>query len=310
MSQRPTSSNEQFSASTSTGTPGTTGATQPINTSTSGSMSSTGQGTIDQAKQQASELTEQAKDQAGQLADQAKQQVSSRLTTQKDRAAESLSGVAQALRQTGANLREQDQSGMTQYVEQAADQVERLSGYIQNRELPQLMDEVERFARRQPTLFLGGAFVLGLIGARFLKSSSSSSTAGNYPIVPRDQYSRGTYTTYGTSTYGRDVTGTTAPYASTMGDTLGTSVGSTNYGTPSGTARTGLVGANTSDVGTSTTSSSTTGSGSLGGTPTTGSGSLGGGSYSGSSTTTGTGTGTSTLGSTGSSRERGGREGQ
>jgi hypothetical protein len=125
----------------------------------------------DQVKETAGQVADQAQQTAGQVADQARQQVTSRITGQKDRAAEGLNSVAQALRQTGEQLREQDQQNVTGYIDRAASQVERISTYLQNNDLGQLVDDVERFARRQPALFLGGAFVLGLLGARFLKSS-------------------------------------------------------------------------------------------------------------------------------------------
>jgi hypothetical protein len=38
------------------------------------------------------------------------------------------------------------------------------------------MHEVENFGRRQPALLLGGAFLLGLASARFLKSSMAAGT--------------------------------------------------------------------------------------------------------------------------------------
>jgi hypothetical protein len=40
------------------------------------------------------------------------------------------------------------------------------------------VSEAEDFARRQPALFLGGAFALGLLGARFLKSSGQQASQG------------------------------------------------------------------------------------------------------------------------------------
>lgn len=117
------------------------------------------------------EVTNQVKDSAGQMASQAREQVAARLAGQKDRAAEGLSSVAHVLRQSGQQLREQDQPNITAYFDQAATQVDRFSSYLQQRDLGQLLDDGERFARHQPALFLGGAFVLGLLGARFLKSS-------------------------------------------------------------------------------------------------------------------------------------------
>lgn len=42
---------------------------------------------------------------------------------------------------------------------------------MEGKEPPELAADVEGFTRRQPALFMGGAFVLGLTTARFLKSS-------------------------------------------------------------------------------------------------------------------------------------------
>ena len=42
------------------------------------------------------------------------------------------------------------------------------------------MHDAQRLARRQPALFVGGAFALGLLGARFLKSSSPEHRYAGY----------------------------------------------------------------------------------------------------------------------------------
>jgi len=135
-----------------------------------------------QVKETVGQVADQAQHAAGQAIDQARQQVSSRLAGQKDRAAEGLTSVAHALRQTSQHLREQDQQTVTGYIEGAASQVERVSDYLRQNDLGGLIDDVEQFARRQPALFLGGTFVLGLLGARFLKSSRpAAGAAGGYP---------------------------------------------------------------------------------------------------------------------------------
>src|SRR5215212_2781130 len=128
--------------------------------------------------QQSSSKGKQA---AGQVVGQARDQMSSRLAGQKDRAAEGLTSIAQALRQTGQQLRDQNQQAVTGYIDGAASQVERVSNYLRQNDLGGLIDDVEEFARRQPALFLGGTFVLGMLGARFLKSSRPTTGAGGYP---------------------------------------------------------------------------------------------------------------------------------
>ena len=142
-----------------TRTSGATESTARSGTTTSDSTMPTGQ-VADQMKQSTSDVTEQAK-----------QTVTAQIATRKDQAAQGLSTVSSAVRQMGDNLRQNDQtSGYAQYVNQAADQIDRFSGYLQNHEPRQLVSDAERWARRNPVLFLGGAFALGLLASRFLKS--------------------------------------------------------------------------------------------------------------------------------------------
>jgi hypothetical protein len=125
----------------------------------------------DQVQQAVGQAVDQAQQKAGQLVAQAQQRTTSRLATQKEQAAGRVETVAQALRQTGQQLRDQDQGAFAWYADRAAEQMERLSGYLHDRDVSEIIGEVEGFARRQPALFVGAAFGLGLLGARFLKSS-------------------------------------------------------------------------------------------------------------------------------------------
>jgi len=171
---------------------------------------------IQQAKQQTQKVLEQTQQKAGEVMGQARTQVVSQLESQKDRATGSLESVALALRQTGQHLREQNQTALSQYTEQIAESLERFSGSLSQRNMDQMIGEVERFARRQPALFLGTSFALGLLAARFLKSSSPNegamagqssgamSPSGSYRVDTQDL------------AHPVDVTGTTAA-AGSMG---------------------------------------------------------------------------------------------
>lgn len=127
---------------------------------------------MEQAKEQTQRVIGQTQQKAGEAIEQVRGQVVTQLEGQKDRATGGMETVALALRQTGQHLREQDQEAMSGYAESAADAVERFSGYLSRRDVGQMIGEVEGFARRQPTLFLGSTFALGLLAGRFLKSSS------------------------------------------------------------------------------------------------------------------------------------------
>jgi len=100
-----------------------------------------------------------------------KQRASEQLDTQKTRATDGLSLIAGAVRQSTQNLRNEQHDGLAQYVERAADQLERFSSTIRDKDLDQLLRETRQLARRQPAIFIGGSFAVGLLAARFLKSS-------------------------------------------------------------------------------------------------------------------------------------------
>lgn len=138
------------------------------------------------ASQPPAPVLQQASQKASEIADQARTQVISKLDDQKEAAAGSLGSVAQALRQTGQQFRDQDQQPFGQVAESAADMVDRFSGFLSERDIHQLIGEAESFARRQPALFIGGAFALGLLAARFLKSSGDGSSSG----YAQNQFSR------------------------------------------------------------------------------------------------------------------------
>jgi hypothetical protein len=154
------------------------------NTSTSGLgttwQADSGQATLDQTKSQMQDMAQQAKETAGNLVGQARTQVKTQLTSQKEKAAESLGGVAEAIRQTGTTLNEQDQPApVGRYVNQAADVIDNVAQYLRTKDIDEMFGQVEDLARRQPAVFIGAAFALGFMAARFLKSSGTAATSGN-----------------------------------------------------------------------------------------------------------------------------------
>lgn len=135
----------------------------------------TGQSGAGSLPQQAAQVKDQVQQAAVGLKDQVAEQAATRLADQKATAGEGIATVAQAIRKTGDHLRDQEQGGVAQYVDRAAEQLEQFAGYLGRRDLRELVRDAEQFARREPALFLGGAFTLGLFAARFLKSSGQAS---------------------------------------------------------------------------------------------------------------------------------------
>jgi hypothetical protein len=108
------------------------------------------------------------------LMNRMKESATSQLGAQKDRATDGLGSVAQAVRQSTQQLRDQQHDTIAQYVEQAADHIERFASRLKDRNVGDLAREAQDLARRRPVLFIGSAFALGLLGARFLKSSADA----------------------------------------------------------------------------------------------------------------------------------------
>ncbi len=128
------------------------------------------------AREETARLATQAREQAGQLAARATEQTAQRLNS-----------LATALRQAAQQLETDDAAGFGRYAGIAADQVEKASGYLEGKELGQLVRDTQTFARRHPDLFLGGAFVAGVMLARFIKSSApetGAESSGYQPFNP------------------------------------------------------------------------------------------------------------------------------
>src|SRR4051794_18025748 len=125
------------------------------------------------------------------IMDKVKDGAVSQLSTQKDRATDGIGSVAQAVRQSTQQLRDQRHDTIAEYVDQAAAQLERFSKTLKEKNVSELLDEAQRFARRNPALFIGGAFAIGLLSARFLKSSGG----GRRDLGWRDRFgtSQGDY---------------------------------------------------------------------------------------------------------------------
>ena len=105
------------------------------------------------------------------MVDRVRHTAAAQLTTQKTRATEALGSVAAALRQSSQPLRDKNQALLADYAGKAADQLEQFSTRFRERDLSELLDDAKRFARRQPALFVGAAFAVGVFTARFLKSA-------------------------------------------------------------------------------------------------------------------------------------------
>jgi hypothetical protein len=92
------------------------------------------------------------------------------LESRKNDAAGRLEGTAKVFRQTAQSFQGENPT-VSRYADQIADKIEGASKYLREKDVKELVGDTERFIRKQPALFFGAAFAMGIITARFLKSS-------------------------------------------------------------------------------------------------------------------------------------------
>jgi F0F1-type ATP synthase membrane subunit b/b' len=134
----------------------------------------------EETKQKAEHLTKRVKEKTADLKRKAEETASdmgararSVATDQKNAAAHRMEGVAHALRRASDDLRDQGQPMVAEYSRHVAEGLESFADSLGKRDVDELVEGVEDFARTRPVAFLGGAAVAGFALARFMKSSAA-----------------------------------------------------------------------------------------------------------------------------------------
>jgi hypothetical protein len=109
---------------------------------------------------------------------QARDSARSSLTQSRQQAAERIGGIASALRNTSDHLRSDDERGMADLTRSLAEQTERLSAYLRDRDWRGFQADLGNFARQRPGVAIGAAVAAGMLVARFFKSSRRAAGTG------------------------------------------------------------------------------------------------------------------------------------
>jgi len=130
------------------------------------------------AKDQASQLGSTARDIASSAKDKVETAVQEQVTQQKSLGADYIGSIAQAATRAAHEF-DNDLPQAAHYIRQASEQIQGVADTVREHDLRELVGEVQDFARRQPTLFFGGAVVLGFAALRFLKSSAPAEASSS-----------------------------------------------------------------------------------------------------------------------------------
>lgn len=170
-------------------------ATSPHSSGTTGSMdaSHTTQSIKAEAvakqeelRQQAVEMTEAAKAKACQAAGQAKESGAQYAREKKARVAEEIGVFSGAIRKASSKLHDEQHDSIASYVDAAAEQLDCCRHSLESKDIGEIVDDVQDFARRRPEVVYGGLFVAGLAAMRFLKASSPSQRTTRHRDLSHD----------------------------------------------------------------------------------------------------------------------------
>lgn len=132
-------------------------------------MKSTKNVTVDKAKTQIKETAHQLADQASAAVETGKQEAVHYIEDKKEAAAHTARDLDQALRRTAEQV---DNPGMGRMIENLAGEVDRLANMLETTPIEDMLSSAQRLSRQNPTVFMAGAFALGLAAARFVRSSA------------------------------------------------------------------------------------------------------------------------------------------
>jgi len=147
---------------------------------------------VENEQNRGSELLKQAKTATGEAYDTVAEKASTTFQEKKLGLTSGLNSIADGIRRAGDALTQtQDQNYITEYsaryADTAAQKLQQAARYFESSDFQTMRRDTEGFAKRNPAIFLGGAFVLGMLAARFLKSSPNNRGGASRRILGEQQ---------------------------------------------------------------------------------------------------------------------------
>jgi hypothetical protein len=140
-------------------------------------------GTGSDAREQIRQARDKVVDQAKSTFRDARERAGSSLNDGRRKAADQIGGLGGALHRTSEQLRQENQAQFADVADSVGRQIDRVAGYLRDSDGRTIARDIESLARRQPAIVFAGAFALGLMAARFLKSSDPGSDDAGYERI-------------------------------------------------------------------------------------------------------------------------------
>jgi ElaB/YqjD/DUF883 family membrane-anchored ribosome-binding protein len=159
------------------------------------------EGLVDNASERMQEAASVAQDKAADLREGGSAQVRDQFDRRSTQAGAQMRSLAEALRRSGDDLSKEGNSGAARITGQAAERIERVGSYLEEKSGDELVRDIETFARKRPWMLAGLGLLSGVAAARLMKASSDQRSDSNREV---HQLSPTQSTVHPASPYGID----------------------------------------------------------------------------------------------------------
>lgn len=152
-----------------------------------------GQQVADVAKQEARQVASQAGEQARTVLDNAKTELTHQVNTQQNRLAQIVKGLGDELGAiaTGQPAPASSQGFMADLAAQGADRIDGVAKFLAEKDSNEVLEELTRYARRRPGMFLMLAGLTGLVAGRVTRSLRDESAQPTQAVPAQAPYGDG-----------------------------------------------------------------------------------------------------------------------
>jgi ElaB/YqjD/DUF883 family membrane-anchored ribosome-binding protein len=139
---------------------------------TSGRPGGTVAEVMDKGEELVSSAQEQFSTKAHELGEDAGFKVREQLDQRSSQAGEQVQAIGKVLQSGSNQLRSEGKDAPARFVEEVARRADDLGGYLQGAQADQVLNDLERFARRRPWVTAGVGVLAGFVASRFVKASA------------------------------------------------------------------------------------------------------------------------------------------